>query len=450
MLAGLAVAASGLLAALALVYANSTGLEAAADQAQTQQRAESALGVSASTRFALGQILLFVDAGGVDDTAFAILDDDARAGIDQLETRIGDLATHVGPADGDPVRQAMSVVSARVEEYLVAIEAGDVEEAAAVATGSLGPALDTLDGRLVDLRDRAAQALATARAESGRLGTAARFMVALGVPAIALIALAITARRRTRQIMLHTELEKERDLNRSKDQLIANLSHELRTPLTGIYSAALTIEDTGYADPDLAIELNEMIVDQSADLTRMVEDLLVSARADAGRLSIQLDSIRVSAEVESVASEFRRSTEITVKLRDAVVIADPTRLRQILRNLISNAVRHGGDEIAVLGRACERTYELAVVDDGPGVPPEIEPRLFTPFVHDGDRPLVTGSVGLGLSITKVLSEQMDGSIEYERRGGRSWFIVTIPRDLEANDDSPGLPSPASKQEPATT
>ena len=423
-LTGLAVAASGLLAALALVYANSAGVDKAAQDAEIQQAAESALGVSASTRFAMGQMLLFLDAGGLDPDALQILDEDARTGLDTLGDRTTLVGGLVDEADQAALTVSLTVIAEGALDFLDAVSEADLSTAARLATGSVGPALDRLDTKLVEIRDRSAESLASARAETGRLGTAARFMVALGVPAIALVFVAITARRRTRRITLQAELAKERDLNRSKDQLIANLSHELRTPLTGIYSAALAIEESGFVDHELAGELTEMIVDQSADLTRMVEDLLVSAQVDAGRLAVQLQPIDVAVEIAKVVREFR--TTPSVKVRGATVIADAMRLRQIMRNLVSNAVRHGGDDVQIAGHPADGRYELAVMDDGPGVAAEIEGRLFSPFVHEGDQPLVTGSVGLGLSITRVLAREMGGDVTYSRANGHTIFTVTIP------------------------
>jgi signal transduction histidine kinase len=172
-----------------------------------------------------------------------------------------------------------------------------------------------------------------------------------------------------------------------------------------------------------------MIVDQSADLNRMVEDLLVSAQADAGRLSFDLRSIDPVTEIQSVVKELGRlGTPIRVRAQPGQVIADGGRLRQLLRNLVSNAIRHGGPYVAVLGAADGNSYVIRVEDDGPGVPADIENRLFQRFVHEGDRPLIVGSVGLGLAITRVLTEGMGGTIGYARRNSRTVFEVRLTAD----------------------
>jgi len=225
----------------------------------------------------------------------------------------------------------------------------------------------------------------------------------------------------------YAELERERSLNRSKDQLLANLSHELRTPLTGIYTSALTIDELGGADPETGRELNGLIIDQSADLTRMVEDLLASAQADAGRLTFNPVPTPVRHEVEGVIREFSRlPTKMVVTGIEAEVMADPGRLRQLLRNLLSNAVRHGGPRISVHGAVSGGWYLLEVWDNGPGVPDDVSSRLFERFVHQGDRPLTIGSVGLGLAICRVLAEGMGGSIAYRREADSTVFTVHLP------------------------
>jgi signal transduction histidine kinase len=237
--------------------------------------------------------------------------------------------------------------------------------------------------------------------------------------------------------------------------LIANLSHELRTPLTGIYTSALTIEDLGFEDREIAAELNSMIIDQSADLNRMVEDLLVSAQADAGRLSFDVRSTDPVAEIHSVVRELDRlGTPIRVRAEPALVLADGGRLRQLMRNLVSNAIRHGGPDVAIFGATDGNSYLIRVEDDGPGVPADIEARLFERFVHQGDRPLIVGSVGLGLAITRVLAEGMGGTIEYSRQDSRTVFEIrlalvlstpatstaeqTVPHDIDAGVDEVAL------------
>jgi signal transduction histidine kinase len=433
---GILVAVIGLLASLAVVYTNADDVGRVADHAAAQQQAEAALGALAAVRATLGQVLLVNPA---DPQTAAVVIDDSRTLLVDLQTRLDPL--------GPDFASAAAAVQAAADDYLAQAEAGDLAAAAGLASTALGPALDDLTGQVAVERDRSASAIASARAEMGRLATASRFLVALGIPGVTLLGWLLFTRRRRRRLELAQALERERELNRAKDYLLANISHELRTPLTGIYAAARSMESAGFEDPALATELTEIIVDQSADLNRMIDDLLASARVDAGRLRFEAARVPVADEVRAVAAEFRRSGKpIAVDCAPALVLADPLRLRQVLRNLISNAVRHGGPKVAVVGRPDGHAYLLAVVDDGPGVDPDIEDRLFSRFIHSGNRPLVTGSVGLGLGITRLLAEGMGGSAEYKRREEHTWFIVRLPAAPPA--ESAVAPQPISASAPS--
>jgi signal transduction histidine kinase len=159
----------------------------------------------------------------------------------------------------------------------------------------------------------------------------------------------------------------------------------------------------------------------------MVEDLLTAARLEAEALTISPTKVDPEGIVESVIGPWRRSGhDIVVDLAPATVVADPLRLRQILRNLISNAVKHGGEHVAVVGLHTSGGYAWSVIDDGPGVPEEIAGRLFERYIHDGRRALLAGSVGLGLNIARSLAEAMDGSLEYFRHDGTTWFTLVSP------------------------
>jgi signal transduction histidine kinase len=429
--AGAAVGVAGLVASLALVYTNANGVTEVATHARAQQAAESALGATASARNAVGQALIIAAAPSFDQDVQAAATDEASLVLDALGQRIDDLDA------ASPGEQAVATATEALSlgrEVLDTIAAGDVESAGILAQGDATDIFERLTSQLVAVRDGRGQAIANAAAKAGSVATAAQFMVAFFVPAAALVISIATIRRRRRRERLAADLVREREVSRSKDQLIANLSHELRTPLTGIYTSALAIDEVGMTDPQTALELNGMIIDQSSDLNRMVEDLLVSAQADVGRLTFDLKPIPIRAEIDSVARELARfGSPITVRVRDATVVADAGRVRQLLRNLISNAIRHGGPNVTVLGRPVDGVYLLRVEDDGDGIPPEIEARLFERFVHQGDRPLIVGSVGLGLAITRVLAAGMNGTIVYRRIDDHTVFEVRLPLALGSGE-----------------
>jgi two-component system OmpR family sensor kinase len=439
LLGGATVAAAGLLAALALVFTNATGVTEVAADARAQQQIESAIGSTAAARNAIGQALLVATALRDQDlTAGAVVE--AHRSLDTLEQRVASVAGLLD--DPGPLDAELDVALAEGRNVLAALSIGDVGLAGDITTGSAAAAYGSLADALDQERARVSTRIAAAASESSTVATASRFMVAFFVPTVAVVVTLFGIRRRRRREQLSVALEHERAVNRSKDQLIANLSHELRTPLTGIYTAALALEDTGYSEPVLATELNGMIIEQSADLTRMVEDLLVSAQADAGRLRFDLAAADIDTIVRSLGSEFMRSgADILIETEAAHVLVDDGRLRQILRNLISNAVRYGGSTIEIEGRIDGSDYLLAVSDNGPGVPPDLQVRLFERFVHQGDAPLIVGSVGLGLAISRVLARGMRGEISYRRDNGRTTFEVTVPRAVDPNGPMPPDPNP---------
>jgi len=449
---GALVAAAGLLAALALVFTNATGVVAVADNARLQQEAESALGAAASARNALGQALLI--AGSTNDPSLSAAGVfEAQSVIGAMEQRVTAVVTALADSEEPPeptdrieatdLELSLTAVLSDSEQVLAAVTTGDLESASSIATGASATSFGVLVDQLAGLRDEMAAGIAGAAAESGTIATASRFMVAFFVPSVAVVVAFLVSRRRRKREWMTAELEQERALNKSKDQLIANLSHELRTPLTGIYTSALAMSDEGFADLDLTKELTEVIIDQSADLTRMVEDLLVSGQADAGRLRFDLRPTEIAELVASLGHEFERSdSQIDLGMASALVLADPGRLRQLLRNLVSNAAKYGGGDVEISGRPEGSTYVIAVVDNGPGVPPEVESRMFERFVHRGDDPLIMGSVGLGLSISKVLADGMGGKIGYRRDGDLTVFEVSLQLAETEELVLPPDPSPA--------
>jgi signal transduction histidine kinase len=132
------------------------------------------------------------------------------------------------------------------------------------------------------------------------------------------------------------------------------------------------------------------------------------------------------------------------------------RLRQLLRNLLSNARKYGGPQVRIEGRIDRSTYVCSVIDNGPGIPDEIAPRLFERFIHQGHQTATKDSVGLGLSIVHALAQGMGGSISYERVLGESYFSLRLPLAREAfpsgtappqtdeheTSDEPGVPEEA--------
>ena len=313
-------------------------------------------------------------------------------------------------------------------EVVALVVGGDSVGAQVLAEGSLDDAFQLLMDETVDIRTE----LFAEVKESDNLlvvvGSVSRFLVAFLIPAAIILIYQRLASRARRQAELEARLDAERRLSQAREEFIANASHELRTPLTGIHGLAMLLEDDPVVQSsEVASEFVGMIVSESADLGRMVEDLLTTARLDAGALTYAFSDVDVADEVREVVEPMRRSNlEASVHCAPGVIRADHLRFRQILRNLLSNARKYGGPKIWVEGRVVGRSYQLTVADNGAGLPKELEDKVFQRFIHQDERTAVKDSVGLGLSIVRALADGMAGSVGYERSNGETRFVVTMP------------------------
>jgi signal transduction histidine kinase len=243
--------------------------------------------------------------------------------------------------------------------------------------------------------------------------------------------LLLRRRVRKREQLMQARLETEQALGRAKDEFIAGLSHELRTPLTTIVGFSELLVANNNLDEEAKEQLG-IIHSSSSDLARMVGDLLVAARLEAGALSVRPEVVDLAEEVSaSITSSMLAGEDLKVEVPPISVYADPLHLRQIIRNLVSNALRHGGDRILITATRKAGSVALLVADDGAGVPPELEPRLFRRFLHEGREALLAGSVGLGLAISHELAQRMNGALLYRRTGKWTSFTLEIPAEPPA-------------------
>ncbi len=233
----------------------------------------------------------------------------------------------------------------------------------------------------------------------------------------------------TAQKELQEHLEQ---LVRSKDEFVASVSHELRTPLTAVVGLTRELADSRISfSEDEADELIRLVADQSADVAHIVEDLLVAARADLGGLEVTRQDVNLTTEADQALREchhLRGSKSVTLDRPDRPVIAmaDRARLRQIVRNLLTNAFRYGGSQVSLAVSAKNGSAHLSVTDDGSGLSPDEWERIFEPYYRAHSRGTVTGSIGLGLSVSKRLAEAMNGSLSYRFEDGLSVFELALP------------------------
>jgi signal transduction histidine kinase len=410
---------------IATWFSNAQGVEDIAQRGAAGVRIEGAVSATANlrNRVALAFVVAQAEATGAASTAEVdLLIAQGRAGAAELGARIDrielDAATRVHLDD----------FTESAERVLEALSGRDVAAAAAILGGELETSYAVSVDDLTRLREGVLVDIELAQDTAGRVAGAARILVAFFLPFAAVLAYRTSLRRAQRRRRLRDALEHERALVLAKDELIANLSHELRTPLTGIVGFAQTAaSDPGLAPNELR-EMASVIASEADELSRMVDDLITAARDDSDALSIKIDPVDPEAELESVlAAATLADHKVRSEMEPAVVLADQLRLRQILRNLVSNALKHGGPDVAVVGVNDGAWYQIGVSDDGDGVPAHLAERMFERFIHQGDAPITTGSVGLGLSIARRLTELMDGTLQYRREGGRTEFVLRLRR-----------------------
>ncbi len=234
------------------------------------------------------------------------------------------------------------------------------------------------------------------------------------------------------------EMEERRAAERkshAKDEFLAMLGHELRNPLSAITSASSLIGLPGAA-PDTVARARAIIQRQSQHLSRIVDDLLDLSRAMSGKILLARQATDLSTLVASCLETFRATGRtagyrIAVDLAPGWVDGDPTRLEQIVSNLLDNALKYtpsGGAIDIALARAGDDVV-LSVRDSGVGIPPELLPQVFDVFVQGAisiDRS--QGGLGIGLSLVRRLVELHGGSVAADSPGAGlgSSFTIRLP------------------------
>jgi signal transduction histidine kinase len=244
-----------------------------------------------------------------------------------------------------------------------------------------------------------------------------------------LVAIALYERR------VHTILERLRELDRIKNEFIAVVSHELRTPISSVYGAATTLQRRNL-DRARRDSLLSVIYAESARLARLVDQVVWASRFESGHVSIAVEPCRPAELANEVieAARFHLPESVTIELRaDSAlpnVLADPERVRQVLVNLLDNAVKFSpeGGSIEVALEVSDGNVRFAVADEGLGIPAEEQGRIFEKF-HRLDPNLTRGigGTGLGLYICQELIREMNGRIwvtSREREG--STFTFELP------------------------
>lgn len=211
----------------------------------------------------------------------------------------------------------------------------------------------------------------------------------------------------------------------AKNRLLIDATREMHTPMNAVLGFVETLKTTDPADGPGREQIIGDIAEKAGDVRSVIEDLLVSSRVELGELQAANVPCDLSAQVAQVLEAGGAAMEKVLtpnrQVEDRIAVADPAWVRQIIRNLVSNALRYGGPEVIVKIRRRVGTLFVAVVDDGVGLSRIDEERLS----HRADPPEKT-PIGMGLAVAHELAHLMDGDLTYRRESGRSVFELSLP------------------------
>lgn len=242
--------------------------------------------------------------------------------------------------------------------------------------------------------------------------------------------------------ILWRDVTRERTADAMKSQLLSTVSHELRTPLASIKGFASTLLRQDVKWDETAQRDFLRIIEEEADrLTEIIDNLLDMSQIEAGALRIVKEPTALRPLIRSVVDEMRMRTEahyfvVDLPVELPRVLIDPRRIRQVLTNLIGNAIKYSPrGQITV---ACEVEPDVVVVsvsDQGEGIPAQYLEKIFERFFQvDGTTTRRVGGIGLGLSIARSIVAAHDGKIWAESTPGRgSTFYFTLPRVPEESN-----------------
>ncbi|WP_437732224.1 sensor histidine kinase [Sorangium sp. So ce1335] len=247
------------------------------------------------------------------------------------------------------------------------------------------------------------------------------------------------------------DLQQASVMDRERSAFLAGLSHELRTPLNAILGFAHVLESE--VDGPLSQDAREAlsVIRQSGEhLRTLIDDILDLSALETGKLQLSRRAVNLRVLVDQVmreASAAARDKPVELRVtgdHGLLAHADPRRVRQILTNLVSNAVKftaRGSVTVHIAGRG--RYAAITVQDTGPGIPPEETTAVFEEYRQTGDVRSRRAGTGLGLSIAKRLVLMHGGTIQLESELGRgSTFTITLPIWLDPNR-APGPAQPAA-------
>ena len=238
-------------------------------------------------------------------------------------------------------------------------------------------------------------------------------------------------------IIVFHDLTRLRQLEGVRQEFVANVSHELRTPLSLIKSAAETLLDGAKDDPAALTRFLQIIDKHANRLALLIDDLLLLSTLDSGGLRLDRQPLALKSTVQDAIDDLQHralARDVTLVNRvpaSLVALADSDRMRQVISNLVDNAIKYGrvsGTTVVEGSMLPDGRIELRVVDDGPGIPKESQIRIFERFYRvDKARSREQGGTGLGLAIVKHVIQAHGGEVRIESEpGSGAKFVLSLP------------------------
>jgi len=237
-------------------------------------------------------------------------------------------------------------------------------------------------------------------------------------------------------ILVFRDLTRLKQLERTREEFVANVSHELRTPLSLIKGYVETLLDGARDNPEVAERFLKIIERNANRLDLLIQDLLTISALESEKIKLNLQPVKLRALAEKVLTDLNAKAEnknvsLVNDVPELTANGDVNRLDQVLANLVDNAIKYGrGDGSVVVGgkKLDDGRLEIFVRDDGPGIPPEAIDRVFERFYRvDKARSRDQGGTGLGLSIVKHIVQAHGGEVRVESKLGEgATFFFTLP------------------------
>jgi two-component system phosphate regulon sensor histidine kinase PhoR len=245
-----------------------------------------------------------------------------------------------------------------------------------------------------------------------------------------------SAGEREGTILVFHDLTRLKQLERTREEFVANVSHELRTPLSLIKGYVETLLDGARGNPEVAERFLKIIERNTKRLDLLIQDLLTISALEAGRMKLNLQPVALRPLVEKIFTDLKppadnKNITLTNQLPELTATADASRLEQVLANLVDNAIKYGRAKghVTVGGKKRDDgKVEIFVQDDGPGIPTEALDRVFERFYRvDKARSREQGGTGLGLSIVKHIVQAHGGEVWVKSEPGKgATFFFTLP------------------------